>query len=358
MRVLLASLALLLVCLMSAQAMSYEVDALYAEEAYEPYFIEVNTLDREEPSSMEIQSFIEAEETAQAVPEMEEEAEADVDADTESEEAEPFSFAEADLEDAPAGTPAAAAAPAPVVPAPAANVTAPVVNQTVIPNTSNVTFVPANNSTGFPTVPNPLDPECGCYNGATCQVKVCMCPSQWTGQWCERPSPIATARQTEMDRLANLTAVIQTVAKQVSEIEAASGSPEAVKKLIADAARKEIIQVNVGNAEREFHAALSRADLFVAREQLNLIKFMDNDKFVILDREYSVQEQRLNAQAATAAPGIAVMAVPVMQEDKYKDVDVTFAKEVRAAHFAKATDLVTAAEVQARQFNLDFGDPV
>jgi len=264
------------------------------------------------------------------------------------------SFAESELEDPAPATPAPAAAAPAAVATPAAVVPAPAANSTA----GNSTFVPSNATGTWPTGPNPADPVCGCYNGATCQVGVCICASQWSGQWCERPSPIALARQAELDRLANLTAVIKKVSQQVTEIEAASGSPAAVRRLISEAARKEIIQMNVANSEREFHSALSRSDLFVARDQLNVIKFMDPEKYAILAREYAVQEDRINKEAASARPGIQVMAVPVMQTDKYKDVDLAFAKEVRMPNLERAKSLVKDAKAQAREFNLVFGDPV
>lgn len=353
--------------------MTFEVDALYAEEAYEPAFIEVDTMAMSDmdmlaseeavPAMVEVDASTnadtETEEAAETAELLETEAEAELDAEAEAEadldaeaeaetETEEFSFAEE------------ANTPAPATPAPAANATAtPAANATIPTNsTTNATFVSANATSQWPTVPNPLDPVCGCYNGASCQEKVCMCPSAWTGQWCERPSALAEARKQEMERLANLTRVVLTVGKQVNDIEAASGSPEAVKRLIAEAARKEIISMNVANAEREFHKALSNNDMFVAKEQLNLIKHMDAEKYPILLREFHVQEERIAKQLGAAAPGIKTMPIPVMQEDKYKDIDVAKAKELKFATFDRAWKMNDNAIARARQFNLDFGDPV
>jgi len=346
--------------------MTYEVDALYAEEAYEPSFIEADSL---QSDSMEPLNTLE-ETQVEAFAEVEAEADAtEMDMETKSEEAvEEESEADAEVEETmdvdadseavsfveqvPATSTVAVAAAAPVVPAPVVG------NTTGNVSTANVTFVPANTTSLYPTGPNPLDIPCGCYNGAWCQKNVCICSSAWAGQWCERPSPIALARQSELDRLAKLTLVIGKVTQQVNEIEASTGSADAVRRLIAEAARSEIVKLNVATAEREFHKALSNNDLLVAREQMDLVKQMDASRAQALEREFAVQEERISRQLSSSTPLVQTMKVPVMQGEKYNHVDVALAKEVRAASFHKAHKLIEDAKQQARQFNLDFGDPL
>jgi len=337
--VIVAALALA-IAVIGSTAMTYEVDALYAEDAYEPYFIEVDSMPQlEEQLPALVETEAQLENTNQMDVEADSEDQESIDAESEvdaseQEESETEEFAFTEVLDGPAD----------------ANVTIPT------NSTTNATFVPSNNATQQ-IGRNPNDP-CGCWNSATCQVNVCICTSQWTGQWCERPSPISQARQTELDRLANLTSVIQRVAQQVGEIEAASGSPEAVRRLIAEAAKKEIIQMNVQKASQEFYKALGNNDMFIAKEQMNLIKYMDAEKYPAFEREFAVQEQRIASTLGAAKPGIKVMEVPVMQDLKYKDVDTTFAKDLKFETFDRANNLVEDAKQKARQFNLDFGDPL
>jgi hypothetical protein len=320
---------------------------VYAEE--EPAFVEYGAeleaeaeteadaeLEGESMLNLALEAQTEAELEADAEAELDADAEAETEADAEAEEeldadaeAETEADAEADAEEEVEAKEEPAAAPAAAAPA----------TETI------------------PLVPNPHAP-CGCYNNASCRNNVCYCTPQWTGNWCERPSMLFAQRQIELERLENLTKVVSNMSRQVYEIKAVSGSPDALKVLVAEAAQKEVKRLNTQNAQRLFYRALSSNDMFTARNQLNLIKFLDYDTFVPLERELALHEQRIASQFNTTKKQIEQMPVPVTQEAKYQDIDTKKAKDLRQATFTKSKELMEKAAELGRQFNLDFGDAV
>jgi len=263
----------------------------------------------------------------EAMEEEEYEAEADEEMEAEADEEE-FAF----LENTPATN---ATVPAPTTPLVVANTTGQV----------------------FPSVPNPAQ-ACGCYNGGVCKANVCICGANWAGQWCERPSELSIARENEFNRLKNLTQVTTDMSRKLTELEAVAGSPAAVQSLVAEAARTEVARMNLAHASALFDQALARNDLFTARNQLNLIKFLDATRYVELQRQYVLAEERINNQFKSSEYGVKQFTNPIMHDYLYNGVDTTLAKSTDLKGFVRAKEAFDKSVELSQQFNLDFGEPV
>jgi hypothetical protein len=221
----------------------------------------------------------------------------------------------------------------------------------VVPNAT------ATATTTYPNTPKP-DTPCGCYNSGVCKGNVCICSPNWSGQWCERPSDLFLAREDQMHKLQNLTETTVNIANKLTEMEAVAGSPNAVQNLISEAARKEVARLNLNHACALFDQAVNRNDLFTARNQMNLVKFIDAERYVELQRQYVLAEQRINNQFNATAYSVKQFTVPVTHEYMYDGIDTSAAKSTDLRGFVRSKLAMDESLEQSKQFNLDFGDPV
>jgi len=230
----------------------------------------------------------------------------------------------------------------------------------IVPAAGTVPPSPVAAGLALPLAANPEDKVCGCWNGGKCETPAnkCICTIDWEGTYCERASAAVLGRKRELERVAQLTDVVRNVALKIKEIEAQTGTPEAIQKLVKAAADKELDEQTVFEASKLFYKSLSQNDVYTARRQLGLLKHISPSKYEKMREELVANEVRLHKEIKDALPKPQFMKEAVTHPEAYRNIDVSNANNLSIKTFKNANGVIDEAIAAARQFNLDFGDNV